>query len=80
MPVLTTDTALTAPADPGSVRDIAIGVLMAGIPFLAGRPVMAAGSMMRSKSAVLMYPEASAASRSVVPSSLTLCAMAEALS
>jgi hypothetical protein len=30
VPVLTTDTALTAPADPGSVRDIAIEVLMAG--------------------------------------------------
>jgi hypothetical protein len=30
---------LTAPADPGSVRDIAIEVLMAGISFLAGRPV-----------------------------------------
>ncbi len=34
------------------------------------RPVMAAGSTMRSKSAPLMYPEASAASRRVMPWSL----------
>ena len=32
VPVLTTDTALTAPADPGSVRDIAIEVLIGSIP------------------------------------------------
>lgn len=43
-------------------------------------PTMVAGSAMRSKSAAVTSPEASAASRRVVPSSSALCAMAEALS
>jgi hypothetical protein len=36
--VLITDTALTAPADPGSFRDIAVKAFMAGISFRCWPP------------------------------------------
>jgi DNA-binding SARP family transcriptional activator len=47
---------------------------------LIHRPTMSAGLTIRSNSAALTYPEARAAWRRVVPSSLALWAMAEALS
>jgi hypothetical protein len=55
----------------------AINRLRTALPLLAGH----GGRLtMRSKSVALMYPVARAAWRRVVPSSLALCAMVEALS
>jgi hypothetical protein len=73
---------------PASEVAAAGNLSLAGVPafrrthvLLLGRtPVMAAGLTMRSKSAALMYPEARAAARRVVPWSLAWWAMAEALS
>lgn len=61
---------------PGAMPSDAYALAVAA----AGSPTILAGLTMRSKLSAPMYPVARAACRRVVPSSLALCAMAEALS